>query len=242
MAFDLFHLANPSQKKRLSLADIIGGVGGAVGGIGQGVNTAATAFQDQGQNSAAARFMGGGQPAQGVQGGAAPLTGQIAAMNGAGGAGAASGAQYTPQDVEAAIRQYGGPNANKMLAMASTEGMYKGVGDSGSSFGWDQMHFGGMAPGGNSGKGLGDTYRQQTGQGPQDLLTKEGMTKNMQWLAQHPEYLTPDQFHGMKTPQYQQRLQGLEQGGGGAQPQQGGAQPQQMAQAQPQQGFNIQQD
>src|SRR5208337_3066608 len=193
MAFDLFHLANPSQKKRLSLADIIGGVGGAVGGIGQGVNTAATAFQDQGQNAAAARFMGGGQPAQG---GAAPLTGQIAAMNGAGQGGSSGAGGVYPQDKSAVIdqlRQYAGnahldpTQTNQYIASAMAESNLKPgvVGDAGSSFGLHQGHVGGLAGGGNAVPGLGDQFMKETGTTLEQFKSPQGQQAFEQWVAQN---------------------------------------------------------
>src|SRR5271165_6761932 len=87
MAFDIFNLAGNRLHPRMTLADIIGAAGQGVGGLTQGYQQGQQQAQQQAGNTAAARFMGGGQPAQGAQGGAAPLTGQIAAMNGTGGAG-----------------------------------------------------------------------------------------------------------------------------------------------------------
>ena len=48
------------------------------------------------------------------------------------------------------------------VRVAASEGLRSYVGDQGSSFGPFQLHYGGMAPGGNSVGGLGDEFTKQT--------------------------------------------------------------------------------
>jgi hypothetical protein len=49
------------------------------------------------------------------------------------------------------------------LAVANSEGLNTYVGDNGSSFGPYQLHYGGVASGGNAVSGLGDSFTKQTG-------------------------------------------------------------------------------
>ena len=225
MAFDLFHLASPQQKRGLSLADIIGAAGGLAAGAGQGIANYAGQAQEAGQNAAAGGALramaGGGQPPPPMappagMGGATPPT---------------PGGGLTPSLVQQIIQQNASPqNAPAMLATAQAEGgMRNATGDSGSSFSPFQMHYGGMAGGGNRVPGLGDTYQRETGQTRQDIQTPEGLARLTKWLSDHwQQYGTPQTFHAQNTPAYQQALQKF-QGGGGATP---GAAPQQAQQAQ----------
>lgn len=74
-------------------------------------------------------------------------------------------------DHESFIRQYAaslGIDPAAALAVARSEGLGKGPGDFGSSFGDFQLHVGGIAPGANAGPGLGDEFRAATGLDPAD--------------------------------------------------------------------------
>lgn len=57
--------------------------------------------------------------------------------------------------------------------IANGEGLNTYIGDSGSSFGPFQLHYGGVAQGGNSVSGLGDTFTQQTGLDARDPNTTQ---------------------------------------------------------------------
>lgn len=60
------------------------------------------------------------------------------------------------------------------------------VGDNGSSFGPFQLHIGGLAGGGNSGKGLGDDFMQQTGLNPRDPSTwRQQVDWSLQYASQN---------------------------------------------------------
>lgn len=76
--------------------------------------------------------------------------------------------------------------------VASSEGLGRGPGDAGSSFGDFQMHVGGIAPGGNAARGLGDDFRRDTGLDPRDPANWRAMdmyaldyAKEHGWGLQH---------------------------------------------------------
>jgi hypothetical protein len=73
---------------------------------------------------------------------------------------------YDPKLVAEYIRQAAmrrGMDPNVALQVARNEGLGEYVGDGGSSFGPYQLHYGGVAKGGNSVGGLGDIFTKRTG-------------------------------------------------------------------------------
>lgn len=77
-------------------------------------------------------------------------------------------------DVEAYIRQAAtarGVNPDIAVQVYRSEGARNYVGDQGSSFGPYQLHYGGMAGGGNAVGGLGDTFTKETGLNARDPST-----------------------------------------------------------------------
>ncbi len=77
-------------------------------------------------------------------------------------------------DVEEYIRHAAiarGINPDVAVAVANSEGMRDYVGDQGSSFGPYQLHYGGVARGGNSVSGLGDEFTKATGLDARDPKT-----------------------------------------------------------------------
>ena len=71
------------------------------------------------------------------------------------------------------------------------------VGDGGSSFGPYQMHMGGLASGGNSGPGLGDDFKRDTGldpRNPSTLPAQEAWINN--WAAGKSSAQIKQAFHG----------------------------------------------
>ncbi len=74
--------------------------------------------------------------------------------------------QSSSDDVEGYISQAAkarGIDPKVALRVAQSEGLNKYSGDSGSSFGPFQLHYGGIAPGGNAVSGLGDEFTKATG-------------------------------------------------------------------------------
>jgi len=122
------------------------------------------------------RFGGGG----GSTSSAATDTGTAAAapndQNGRPGGG--SGAS-TPNSVEAYVRQAAtarGINPDTAVGVINSEGgtnpaAWASPGDGGSSFGPGQLHYGGVATGGNAVAGLGDAFTKQTGLDARDPNT-----------------------------------------------------------------------
>jgi hypothetical protein len=97
-----------------------------------------------------------------------------------GGAGAGSASNNSgpgraaPAEMEAYIRKAAlarGIDPNIAVAVAKSEGLYDYVGDRGSSFGPFQLHYGGVASGGNAVGGLGDTFTKRTGLNARDPST-----------------------------------------------------------------------
>lgn len=73
---------------------------------------------------------------------------------------------YDPRLVAEYIRQAAlqrGIDPSVALRVAQSEGLNSYVGDSGSSFGPFQLHYGGVARGGNAVGGLGDIFTKRTG-------------------------------------------------------------------------------
>jgi hypothetical protein len=77
----------------------------------------------------------------------------------------------------------------------SLGGMGYDVGDNGSSFGPFQLHMGGLAPGKNSGSGMGDDFKRETGLDPRDPNTVQ---QQIAWVAQklHDDPSLIKNFHG----------------------------------------------
>lgn len=64
-----------------------------------------------------------------------------------------------------------GIDPDQAVRVARSEGLNSYTGDSGSSFGPFQLHYGNVAPGGNAVSGLGDVFTQQTGLDARDPNT-----------------------------------------------------------------------
>lgn len=87
-------------------------------------------------------------------------------------------------DMEAYIRHSAavhGINPDTAVAVAKSEGLNTYNGDSGSSFGPYQLHYGGVAGGGNSVSGLGDTFTKETGLDARDAKTAH---QQVDWVMQ----------------------------------------------------------
>jgi hypothetical protein len=79
-----------------------------------------------------------------------------------------------PSDTEALIRdraQAKGIDPDVAVRVAKSEGLNDYVGDEGSSFGPFQLHYGGIASGGNAVPGLGETFTRATGLHASDPTT-----------------------------------------------------------------------
>lgn len=79
---------------------------------------------------------------------------------------AANAPAQSAAEMEAYIRKAAasrGIDPDVAVRVAKSEGLYNYTGDLGSSFGPFQLHYGGIAPGGMAGKGLGDEFTKQTG-------------------------------------------------------------------------------
>jgi hypothetical protein len=71
--------------------------------------------------------------------------------------------------------------------VALREGLNNYVGDNGSSFGPYQLHMGGLAPGRNSGPGLGDVFKKETGLDPRNPAPPDAPpTFLAPWKSPHP--------------------------------------------------------
>lgn len=92
----------------------------------------------------------------------------------------ASRSSLTIEQKEAIIRREAKKNSidpEVALRVARSEGLFKYVGDKGTSFGAFQLHVGG---------GLGDIFKQQTGLDPSDPATEEAQINfAMAWAAKH---------------------------------------------------------
>ena len=81
---------------------------------------------------------------------------------------------YNPQEAASyivAAAQKRGIDPNVALRVARSEGLNQYTGDEGSSFGPFQLHYGGVAKGGNAVGGLGDVFTQRTGLDARDPRT-----------------------------------------------------------------------
>lgn len=79
-----------------------------------------------------------------------------------------------------------GIDPNIALRVAQSEGLNSYTGDQGSSFGPFQLHYGGVAPGGNAVGGLGDTFTQTTGLNARDPATvKQQIDFSLDYASKH---------------------------------------------------------
>ncbi len=88
------------------------------------------------------------------------------------------------------------------------EGRQGYVGDYGSSFGPYQLHYGGIAEGGNSGSGLGDTFTSETGYSAIDPST---WRRQIDWVLNYAAHNGWQPWHG--APERLQEMTGYSQGG-----------------------------
>lgn len=86
-----------------------------------------------------------------------------------------------------------GIDPNVAVAVAKSEGLNSYTGDQGSSFGPFQLHYAGMAPGGNAVAGLGDEFTQATGLHARDPST---MQKQIDFALDHAARSGWGAFHG----------------------------------------------
>lgn len=126
-----------------------------------------------------------------------------------------------PPEQEAYIRQAAatrGIDPETAVAVAKSEGLGGSyAGDNGSSFGPFQLHYGGVAPGGNSVGGLGDDFTKATGLDARDPST---------WKAQ-TDFALDNAAKGGWGPWHGAAAAGIAPNQGiGAPPQGGGAPPQ----------------
>ncbi len=112
---------------------------------------------------------------------------------------------YTSHETRQAVvdqvnKAFGAKGLDPQMALkvAGSEGLGTYVGDGGSSFGPFQLHYGGMAGGGNSGPGLGDEFTKATGLHASDPNT---VPQQIAWVADHvaKHGWDPNEFHGMKS-------------------------------------------
>jgi hypothetical protein len=79
-----------------------------------------------------------------------------------------------------------GIDPNIALRVAVSEGLRKYIGDAGSSFGPFQLHYGGIAPGGNRVAGLGDEFTRRTGLDARDPSTvRQQIDFALDWARAH---------------------------------------------------------
>ena len=101
----------------------------------------------------------------------------------------ASGGPMSRAETEAYIRAAAvkrGIDPNVALEVARREGLGSYVGDRGSSFGPFQMHYGGVARGGNAVSGLGDVFSKQTGLDARDPATvRQQVDFSLDWAKLH---------------------------------------------------------
>ncbi len=145
-----------------AIPTLVSNIGNLVPAAIQAMTTAMSSFGAGWQSTA-----NGGQPTFQTSGmpplnPATPFGGPLA--EGGTGTGGATGGAIVDIIREAAIRHGIDPDIALRVAM-SEGGTSEGarVGDSGSSFGPFQLHYGNVATGGNAVSGLGDTFTKQTG-------------------------------------------------------------------------------
>ena len=123
------------------------------------------------------------------------------------------GAPAAAAEHEAYIRSRAplyGIDPDQAVRVAKSEGLGYGVGDKGSSFGDWQLHYGGIAPGGNRVAGLGDEFTRETGLDARDPSTWKAQTD---WALARAAKQGWGPWHGWRgTP-----FAGIGAGAGGAQ-------------------------
>ena len=109
-------------------------------------------------------------------------------------------AGYDPKATEALIRARApayGIDPDTAVAIARSEGLNAYHGDAGSSFGPFQLHYGGMARGGNAVGGLGDAFTKQTGLDARDPST---VPQQVDFSLSQAAKGGWEPWHGRKTP------------------------------------------
>ncbi|MBY0383250.1 MAG: hypothetical protein K2W78_15180 [Xanthobacteraceae bacterium] len=92
-----------------------------------------------------------------------------------------------------ALRQ--GINPDVALAVAKSEGFGSYIGDQGSSFGAFQLHYGGLAPGGNKVPGLGELFTKETGLDARDRSTER---EQIRWALSYAAKNGWGDWHGWR--------------------------------------------
>ncbi|SDR10354.1 hypothetical protein SAMN05519103_00755 [Rhizobiales bacterium GAS113] len=92
-----------------------------------------------------------------------------------------------------------GINPGTALAVAKSEGLGSYTGDSGSSFGPFQLHYGGVASGGNATTGLGDAFTKTTGLDARDPRT---VRQQIDFALDHAAQNGWGPWHGWKGDQW----------------------------------------
>src|SRR5215469_11469082 len=92
-----------------------------------------------------------------------------------------------------------GINPDVAMKVSRSEGFNAYAGDQGSSFGPFQLHYGGVAPGGNSVSGLGDVFTQKTGLDARDPNT---VKQQIDFALDHASQNGWGAWHGWKGDQY----------------------------------------
>ena len=109
-------------------------------------------------------------------------------------------AGYDPKATEALIRARApayGIDPDTAVAIARSEGLNSYHGDGGSSFGPFQLHYGGVAKGGNAVGGLGDSFTKQTGLDARDPST---VPQQVDFSLSQAAKGGWEPWHGRKTP------------------------------------------
>lgn len=109
-------------------------------------------------------------------------------------------AGYDPKATEALIRARApayGIDPDTAVAIARSEGLNSYHGDGGSSFGPFQLHYGGVAKGGNAVGGLGDSFTKQTGLDARDPST---VPQQIDFSLSQAAKGGWEPWHGRKTP------------------------------------------
>src|SRR6185312_17144056 len=107
-----------------------------------------------------------------------------------------------PTDVANLIRTRApayGIEPDQAIRVASSEGLNSYAGDNGSSFGPFQLHYGGVASGGNSVSGLGDVFTKQTGLDARDPKT---VPQQVDFALAHAAQNGWGAWHGWKGDPY----------------------------------------
>ena len=165
--------------------------------------------------------MGPGQPSQPMQ----QPSAQMPQPQGGSPQGGAGGSMPMMQTIELikqeAIKR--GIDPNVALQVARSEGLGIYTGDQGSSFGPFQLHYGGVAQGGNKVGGLGDVFTQKTGLDARDPRT---VPQQVGFALDQAKQGGWGPWHGWKG----DPRAGLPGGPQGGQPPQQGGAPQQASQ------------